>query len=181
MSKSIKVSAVAVFIVLGGLYWWLTKPIKIEQNLDGVYYQLGGSGSSATERIKVNLSGTAYRNLKGFTKYVGTVDVSNLVLPKAAGTWELQPIQLDLEGSGHISYFAFHNGKMDIFHYGELYTNRAMTQWTITVYEQSPTDAISRGWTSKDGFMVSAPASTREEALNISNELMGDAMFGKLR
>ncbi|MNG29314.1 hypothetical protein D3C84_1147240 [compost metagenome] len=38
--------------------------------------------------------------------------------------------------------------------------------------KEGSTDMSSKGWNGEDGFMISAPAKDREEALAVSNELM---------
>ena len=56
--------------------------------------------------------------------------------------------------------------------YGEIFIGKKLEDLTICVRDEQ------NDWNSKDGFMVSAPAKNREEALEISNRLM-NSIFAK--
>ncbi|GGG58061.1 hypothetical protein GCM10010918_08930 [Paenibacillus radicis (ex Gao et al. 2016)] len=55
----------------------------------------------------------------------------------------------------------------DIYFYGAAYINVAFNQFTIAL-----TNDWNKQWTPTDGFMITAPAKDREEAIQISQDLM---------
>lgn len=62
----------------------------------------------------------------------------------------------------------------ELYTYGEAFIGINLVNLTICVQDEQD------GWNSEDGFMVSAPAKNRFEALKISNELMKDILKHKL-
>jgi hypothetical protein len=54
-------------------------------------------------------------------------------------------------------------------------------EFTIIVLEENKEKRGSSSWSSKDGLMISAPASSRNEALGISNKLMKDILVNELK
>ncbi|GAM12177.1 hypothetical protein SAMD00020551_0307 [Mesobacillus selenatarsenatis SF-1] len=62
--------------------------------------------------------------------------------------------------------------------YGILYINKDFSELSIIVYEhiESGRDNASYSWHPEAGLLISGPAKSRKEALNISNELIGDLL-----
>ena len=55
--------------------------------------------------------------------------------------------------------------------YGVMYINNDMSELTVSILEPDPKDPTRKSWSGADGFMIAAPASSREEALALSNKL----------
>jgi hypothetical protein len=60
--------------------------------------------------------------------------------------------------------------------YGDIYSNGMMEKFTICVFEEDKQRKGGMTWTGKDGLMISAPASNRTEALEITSKLMKDVL-----
>jgi hypothetical protein len=100
-----------------------------------------------------------------------------MVVPEDQRELELN---LGEHGQAHLIYAYVEQGKLRTYSYGQIFINEDFSQFTIRKYEIEETTAYSsRGsWNPEDGYMLSAPAQNREEALSISNELSGEFMPG---
>ncbi|MEL7597140.1 MAG: hypothetical protein AAGU01_02945, partial [Clostridiaceae bacterium] len=56
--------------------------------------------------------------------------------------------------------------------YGPIYINNDFSQLTINIMEPQNLYIPNKKWIGDNGLMISAPASNRKEALQISNSLM---------
>jgi len=55
---------------------------------------------------------------------------------------------------------------------GDIFIKNKLSMLTMTIMEKYPSDSSRSGWNSETGLMISAPAKSRQEALQISNSLM---------
>jgi regulator of replication initiation timing len=159
--------ALAIFIS------WNFYPKHYKETLNGVYYQLGKKDVS--ENIKIHIEGKLRNHLFGDKKFDGTVKFEGEMVPRISKN------RGDLElwyekGFGVINSFyrTDENGvlKPDIYHYGIVYINDDFTQFTIKVNSRD-TDDDQGSWSEENGLMITAPADNREEAIEISDELIG--------
>jgi hypothetical protein len=60
--------------------------------------------------------------------------------------------------------------------YGDMFSNKGMKEFTICILEEDKQRKGGKTWSPVDGLMISAPASNRAEALEISNNLMKDVL-----
>jgi hypothetical protein len=66
------------------------------------------------------------------------------------------------------------DGDTQVHNYGEIFIGEKFSDLTICVWDKE------KGWTSNDGFMLSAPVKDRTEALGISNKLMNSVLENRL-
>lgn len=173
LKDKILISAVIVSVILLVLTVWNSIPKHYNETLNGVYYQLGNEDVS--ENIKVHMDGKLSPRFFGNKKFKGTVKFEGERVPSPPkDRSELEFYYWSESGWGVInSYFRMDEdgvANADIYQYGYLYINDDFTQFTIKV----DTEESEESWSIHNGFMITAPASNRDEALEISTKLIKD-------
>jgi len=146
-------------------------------NLEGVKYQLGAENNHFAKPLTILIDGKLHRSLTGSKTFKGTIDIDEEIIPVPDEQRGLEINFLD-NGRGIIVYGYIENGRPGLYSYGVLYTNSNFSEVTIATFQEDETDPTSRGWTSENGHMITAPAANRTEALKISNVLMRDYFNG---
>ena len=151
--------------VLMGVGWGVFRifPRNVSLSLRGVEYQLG-SKRYGVKPVVLRLSGTLHTSLWGVKTFSGTLSIAGATVQnKDNGR------HLDIgfsSGLGSISYLNRNPFTYYYYTYGTIFTNQGFNTFTITVYPHN-----GWGWNSTNGLMISAPAQTRTQALQISNTL----------
>ncbi|MGG0176476.1 hypothetical protein [Gottfriedia acidiceleris] len=174
MKKVIVSCIFLVFLVAIGVYYYIPKTVN--ESIKGVEYQLG-SGHDQVNSVTIKLKGKLHQSLLGKRKFVGLIDVkgANYLNPNKDRNLE---IAFDQNGMGTIEYGYFKNGQPKFDIYGILFANKDFNKVTI---EELREDHNGKGWSSKDGWMITGPANSKSEALIISNELMKKILRNKLK
>lgn len=154
-------------IGVGYLYYRTPKLVKIEYQ--GIYYQLGNP--EMTEEIPVVFDGYLTRGLWLEDSFQGMITIGEATLNKV-------DIRLPKDGPSVILYYD--DATKDYVTYGALYTKDIKKSFTIIVHQYDK-ETDSDSWSSADGYMISAPAQDRTEALELSNQLMKDVLVKELK
>jgi hypothetical protein len=164
-SKFIYIFIIA-FLIIGVVYFI---PKKINKEYSGIMYRLGDGNYE--EDIDINVNGYFSRGLFKGDKFEGTITL---------GEKELQRLDMRFtkDNGGILLHYDKTSG--DYYSYGQIFFNNTREKITISVFEQSKQDKAKKNWTSKNGLMISAPANIRVEALEISNELLKEALENKI-
>lgn len=160
-----------IILCLGAFSVWYFVPKQYKTTLEGVYYQLGND--KVFERIKIHLDGTLKNRIDGKKTFIGTVNFEGKELPRTPQ--DRTELELHYHGDHIGSIFSGFRiideaGRVeaDIFNFGTVYANAKFSQITITML----TGENNRTWSPSNGFMITAPANNREEAIKISQKLM---------
>ena len=162
-----KIKLVISFIIaLVIIFSWNFYPRHYKETLHGVYYHLNNEEFS--EKITIHLEGKRRNHLFGDKKFEGTVVFEGEVLPPVPDGVEELEVRYE-RGIGIINSF-FREDEQgavfpEIYHFGSIHINKNFTQFTIQA-------SIPSSLPSDDIFMITAPAETREEALQIHNNIM---------
>ena len=149
------------------MYYRTPKLVKVEYQ--GIYYQLGNQNTE--EEIPVIFDGYLTRGLWLEDSFQGTITVGEEILNKV-------DIRLPKDSPSVIIYYD--EATKDYVSYGSLYTRDIKKSLTINIFQyDKSTD--SDGWSSADGYMLSAPAEDRREALELSNQLMKGHLIKELK
>ncbi|MEE6449868.1 hypothetical protein RAH41_04755 [Gottfriedia acidiceleris] len=175
MKKAIVSCILLVFLVAIGFGVYYFIPKTINESINGVEYQLG-SGHDQVNSVTIKIKGKLHHSLLGKRKFVGSIDVKGANNPNPNKDRKVE-IAFDQNGMGIIEYGYFKNGKPEIDSYGILFANKDFNKVTIGEFRE---DHSGKGWTGKDGWMITGPATNRSEALIISNELMKKVLHNKL-
>lgn len=171
MKKGYKIGIGIVITFLIAGYFYYTFPQKVNLTYNGIKYKLGDL-QEQQEQIKITINGYYYNKLFSKDFFKGSISIDNEGYPsdesyprlKLLVGEQLQMISyLDWEGDG-----TYHT-------YGQTFIGENLDGLTICVQNEQ------NGWNSEDGFMVSAPAENRVEALEISNKLMNSVLKKKLK
>lgn len=153
-------------------------PKKVNINAQGIKYRLGTELLESEKLVNVNIEGKLYKNIFGERKFEGTIDIAGEEIPVPLDQRKLN-ILITNEGWGAINYPYFKYRKEDNatesshnYQYGSLVINNDFTKVTILVSDQNQLkDNSGIGWNSERGQMITAPASSRIEAISITNEI----------
>jgi hypothetical protein len=157
-----------ILLALIGLVVYRTYPRTISLSLQGVEYKLG-SPQQKVKPITLQLNGILVTSLLGKRKFDGTLNVLGSTIPNI-GNGELTEIDFEPVIGGQIIYNDWKSQQpAQFFHFGVLYADGRFNEFTITEFQK---EGKGFGWDGGDGLIISVPAQTRVEALQISNELM---------
>ncbi|MEH7514743.1 hypothetical protein V7146_18670 [Gottfriedia acidiceleris] len=175
--KKIIVSCILLFFLVAigfGVYYFIPKTVN--ESIKGVEYQLG-AGHDQVNSVTIKIKGKLHQSLLGKRKFVGLIDVKGANYPNPNEDRKLE-IAFDQNGMGTIEYVYFKNEHPKIDSYGILFANKDFKKVTI---EELREDHNGKGWSGKDGWMVTGPANSKGEALIISNELMKKFLHNNLK
>lgn len=146
-------------------------PKRINYELDGIKYQLGAGNETLAEPVKVRIDGYLNKSLTGALSFKGEIDLEGYPPPVPEENRRLS-ISFDKRHSGLVVYHTVKDGNLIGYSLGILHINDDMSQVSVSLYKEDPKDPSRKSWSGDDGLMISAPAQSREEALDLSNELM---------
>ncbi|MCM3630564.1 hypothetical protein M3194_24840 [Paenibacillus glycanilyticus] len=195
MKKWIISFSLIVFIIGAAWVIYLKYPRTIDLELIGVKYQLGSEGAkSATEPATVVIKGKLHKSLKGERVFKGYITIVGEVIPVPKDQRKLA-IHFSSDGWGVMNYpygiFDKYGeqgsrAKPGIYQSHIIFANKDFRQVTLLLktpdqqseYENGDSQSV---WNAENGKMLSAPATTREEALTLSNKLMREflKLYGK--
>lgn len=176
MKKTISIVLIlaALAIAAGAvMYFW---PKEVAMNAQGIQYRLGDDSASLEQPLNVRIEGKAYKSITGQRTFKGIIDLDmeGLDIPIPDNQRKLE-ISIDKHNRGMLQYSDTENG-MALPHFvGELYVNKEFSKVAIALLDH---EEGRGGWSGDSGAMIAAPASSRTEALEVSNALMSPALDG---
>ncbi|WDL95897.1 hypothetical protein [Alicyclobacillus sp. ALC3] len=177
---NVKKGILAISIILAvvvGLIILYTLPRNVSRTLTGVEYQLGTNRNKVVP-VKITLHGKLQRSLNGHLKYRGSFVVTGGTVPNPDNQ-RTADIHFDSNGQGLIVYGYWTKAGTPVNHiYGAMFMTDAFK--TLTIEAFTPAGSNNKSWNGGDGFMITAPAQTRSQALSISNELMKKNVDGTM-
>lgn len=145
----------------------LTRSKSINTTIHGVHFQLGTEPISNVQPETISIQGSFSTKLNGLRTFNGLITFEHDTLPVPKDSRDLT-IHFDKNGFGPIIYAYFEKSETigagpKTFSNGALFAN---SDFSLITY--LPRDA----WNGENGLMYAGPATTRKQALIISNELM---------
>jgi hypothetical protein len=150
-------------------------PREVDFEADGMKYRLGAVGAAEERPVRVIIKGKVWRNWNGDRKFVGTVDLKGEEIPVPEDARDVTVNFNHGTNFGVVVYGWFPNGTARTRALGILHVSDDFSAVAIQFYEYEDNGG---SWTSGDGLIIAAPASNREEAVALSNELMRDSLAG---
>lgn len=160
-----------IVMIMFVVYSYYPKEVLI--NTQGIKYRLGNV--EYEQSIHVLIKGKMYKSFSGNRTFRGVIELEGEEVPVPQSQRQLE-LHFYKEYQAVLIYPYFENGK--IYHHlvGTLYLDRDFTKATIALLEKK--DNQQGSWDGTNGLMVTAPASNRREAIEISNELMNEYIDG---
>ena len=154
MNKKIfKICLVIVLLVVILILY----PKRYDKEFSGIIYRLGKENQEYFERVSISFDGKLTRLPILNNKYIGDIII---------GDMKITEITLVFDSDNSAMIF-----DSNLNTYGQIYFDNDYKSFTIAISEQIGSNS-AKGWDGSNGLMISAPASSREEALNISNKVM---------
>lgn len=152
-------------IPLAGLVY--TLPRDMELHYAGIEYRLGDVESASS--VSVDIEGKIQKRFFNNNRFRGDI---------LLGEHHLFDMDVVLNPDGALLMVRnTETGKLE--RVGVLYSTGDISQLTIAVLEPAVLFgqvSEERFWNRDSGLMISAPADSRQEAVNISNELLGNLL-----
>lgn len=158
---------IIILFILGVIYFY---PREISKDFNGIMYRLGDA--NYLENVKISIQGNISKGLLKGDKFEGDILIGDEKLTKIS-------MKFDDFDRGNLFYYDENVGEYRT--YGDLISNNMKNEFTIIVLEENEEKSGSSSWSGKDGLMISAPASSRDEALDISNKLMKEILVNELK
>lgn len=158
-----------------------TRKHSVDVKIAGVNYQLGEENSSNVQAETVTIKGYWSRSLKGVRTFKGTIDFANRQIPVPEEESREVTVRFTEKGYGTVAYIYLDNRnkwdiKPKIYHDGSLFVNSDFSSVSYIIMSETgavtESGAVKKSWDGDSGLMFAGPATTREQALAISNELM---------
>lgn len=146
----------------------IASPKDINVRYEGVKYQAGNIG--VVKLISIEICGRYWNGLFGEDdRFEGQIMIDNLLLDYtqiSLGINKDKSASLDLGVNNYSST------------YGSMHISNIFEKVTIRIYEQ-----VQNGgsWNSGNGWLISAPCNTRNEAVRLSNELLPNFFKGTIK
>lgn len=159
--KDRKLILLIALLCIIGAYIFYIYPRQIVITYNAIEYQ---AGSNQLEKpIKISIDGFYYNKILSNDTFNGTITIDGENL-------KVNELVVDTSGG----FLDGINSIGNYFSYGRIYASRGMDTITICIFRNG-------GWSSEDGFILSAPSMDRANALNISNNLMRDYLVNKIQ
>lgn len=149
----ISVIMIATVILIGATYY--TKPKEYNKSITGIRYQL--NNSSFEEKVQIETDGLYSKKILGGFNFEGDLYIDNMKFECSIS----DNSQGILNSNGRLSKNTERG-----YLYGSVFIDESLDELSI----------IFDGWGTGDGITIAAPAQNREEAINISNEVMKEAL-----
>lgn len=166
-------------LVIGlGLGVFYLVPKTVDKSLQGIEYQLG-PGHKETIPVTIKLQGRVYHSLLGKMTFVGKIDLVGGTYPNPYKGHQAT-VHFDKYGTGLVGYGPYkENGHIVSGVIGNLFVSRDFNKVTFAEFRAYKNGG--KGWGPGNQWLATGPANSRSKALEISNELMKNAIVGKLR
>ena len=164
MRKGIAVlTMLLVILALSGTVMFYY-PKSVSMHAEGIKYRLGQEHEAFEQQVQVLIEGKVYKRFPNTKKFEGFIDIQGI---EDIDALEFKTVQftLDHDKSGLLIYRSIENGMPTNYLLGVIYFSTTYDQATIALQHQG-------NWNSENGFMLSAPASNKTDAIEISNKLM---------
>jgi hypothetical protein len=160
--------------IVGSLLYSLPKTYSLR--LEGLEYRLGEENKDEVKPVILVIDGRLKRSLFGGSTFTGKLYIEGERLPILK---DKKRLTLKFDYGFALLHYAYVQIKPPVhYSYGTIFTNRDFSAFTISKYERETLDASHSGWSSANGMMITAPAATRAEAIELSNELMQSMLRG---
>jgi hypothetical protein len=174
MMRKIIYLLISLFIILALFALWYIYPKQVNKTFDGVLYQIGNDDKDI-ENVSIKVEGKLKKTPFGSKVFRGKIQINNEVLPTPKSDQEYIEINFGFAGEGGVIQNWEYNENpltsIGLYSYGILYIDDKFNELTIAKYD-NPREQNGVMWNGEDGYVISAPTSTRSEALEMTNRLM---------
>ncbi len=153
--KCIKIHSLIIIVlilVLLMLRFNFSQAYQINTSLSGMEYRIGEDDYS--DAVSITIKGVYYKSLFRDDSFEGSISIDKYGFTKDLS---LLPLKF-IKGKASMYYTKDHS-------LGELFCSDKLNKLLITVRE--PIGSNTQSWNSKDGLIITAPASNRQETRDI--------------
>ncbi|MDV2583215.1 hypothetical protein [Alkalibacillus haloalkaliphilus] len=166
-------------IVFGGIFWLSLTVEYVDETYEGLLFQVGEGNEDLEEKVTVELDGEFINHMFSDERFEGTITIDGVTHPAETASADVLEITFVEDGfkSGNVSYID-HDGDA-LQSIGHLHLSDDFSELTLKMLRENIHSRAEIGsWTSDDGHVISAPASDREEGLEVLNRLVSPIFDG---
>lgn len=168
--KGFIILGVSVLVLLEiSFFVWYYFPRTIDRTFEGVVYQLGKE-NQWTIPATIHVHGKFKRSFDGTKTFTGKIEIEE----DEESPVPFEKKELTVQMTDRKGFIRYMSSERQFQPYDDIYVNSDLTELTIIKNTPHPDNPRIGRWNGRDGWMISAPAKSREEALRISNDLMKD-------
>lgn len=176
MKKLLITSLIIVFLGLILYISFIIYPRDIQFDTNGIKYRLGNENIGTEKSIHITIQGKLTSSIFGNKTFKGTINLEGEEIPVPQNERDLV-LNFHNELNSEIIFSYIEDGQPFMYSYGSIFINKNFSKESISVYDKNH-DNTKGTWVADNGLMIAAPASNREQALKISNELMSKYLRG---
>jgi hypothetical protein len=158
LKNKLIILVIILLVVIGLVYIF---PQKINKEYRGIQYRIGNDSDEVS--IVIHMNGYITRGLLQGDRFQGSITIGEKELPKL-------DMRFSDDGGALLLYYDEASG--DYSSYGHMYMDYSREKISISIFESNGQENGKKSWSSKDGFIISAPAKNINEAIEITNELI---------
>ncbi|WP_054958537.1 hypothetical protein [Paenibacillus dakarensis] len=187
--KKLIVILAAIVVISAGIFLIIDLyPKDVNIHAQGLKYRLGTSDKGEEKFVNVDIEGKVHKSITGKRTFTGQVNIEGEEIPVPEDQRTLKDVPM-MDGNLIALMYPFfkynsQNGAVissGSYHYGMLAFSSDFSQATILLAEP-PQDGQKEGsyesWNGDYGRMVTVPASNRDDAIRITNELLKETYRG---
>lgn len=168
-----KINKIIILLLISIIVYiaFYTFPRNVHIQLSGIKYRLGHENRSYEEKIKLEIHGTLSKIPFLDDVFEGVIYINNDKIPLEIPNMKLH---FDSRYRANLEYSAYNSlsNSMERYCYGEIYSNSKLNKIIICLMEPEIKLAPNKSWNSKNGLIISAPVTNRNEALCITKKLL---------
>lgn len=175
MKRNVILIILSLVVLIIAWIIFYTYPRHVSLSVNGVEYHVG-VGTQEVTPVKLVIEGTLKKSLNGTKKFDGTINIIGATIKNADNNRQAE-IKFRKDGYGSITYFYLKDEKPMIDQYGIIFESGRFSKITICEFQPGKR-RHTKGWGAANGWVMSAPAKTRAEAVQLSNRLMKQYLRG---
>lgn len=157
LKNKLIILVIILFVVIGLVYFF---PKKINKEYSGIQYRIGNDGYE--EQTDITVNGYITRGLLQGDRFEGRITIGEKELPK---------LDMRLSDNYGALLLYYDEASGDYHSYGQIYMDNSREKISISIFEPKGQKG-KQSWSSKDGLVITAPANSLNEAIEITNELV---------
>ncbi|GEN45703.1 hypothetical protein [Alkalibacillus haloalkaliphilus] len=169
-----------VSLVVFGSIFWLSRTVEyVDETYEGLLFQVGEGNEDLEEIVTVELDGEFINHMFSDERFEGTMTIDGVIHPAETASADVLEITFVEDGfrRGDVTYIDRDGDALQSI--GHLHMSDDFSELTIQVWGEDIHNTPELGsWTSDDGHVISAPASDREEGLEVLNRLVSPIFDG---
>lgn len=175
--KFIKINMILLVVILFLVSIISLFPKQIDTSLSGLVYRLGEDNTNDITKVNVEFTGNYFKNAFKEDIFKGYLTIKTE--DKEASSY--CEVYFNNKGHGKIYYDLEIPDMFPDVKINDMYINNNFSEVSMTLSANVIDNTSYNSWNTSEGYIFAAPATTRDDALLVSNELMNKQLSAILK